>query len=335
MKKITIIGNTTWGFSLSYLISKKVKNISILTRSREEQDFLNQTRIHQNLSDKMKLPIEVNIESNIKKTIEESDTLIIAVPSNTLPENLSKIREFVTPEKYIISATKGISVNGKRMSEVISNHLNNLSTNNIGVLSGPNLASEISEGKPTVSIIAFNDINTSNNFRNAFSSDKFRIYSRADVIGTELGGAFKNIIAIGAGIIDGLELGTNAKSAFVTRGLHEITKLGVKLGADKTTFYGLSGMGDLMTSCFGNSSRNWKLGVALSQGLSVEEFSDQSKITLEGIQTTLEAEKLSKKHQVSMPITETTAKVLKREISINSAIKKLMTRELSEEVINN
>jgi glycerol-3-phosphate dehydrogenase (NAD(P)+) len=283
----------------------------------------------------MKLPIEVNIESNIKKTIEESDTLIIAVPSNTLPENLSKIREFVTPEKYIISATKGISVNGKRMSEVISNHLNNLSTNNIGVLSGPNLASEISEGKPTVSIIAFNDINTSNNFRNAFSSDKFRIYSRADVIGTELGGAFKNIIAIGAGIIDGLELGTNAKSAFVTRGLHEITKLGVKLGADKTTFSGLSGMGDLMTSCFGNSSRNWKLGVALSQGLSVEEFSDQSKITLEGIQTTLEAEKLSKKHQVSMPITETTAKVLKREISINSAIKKLMTRELSEEVINN
>jgi|TARA_B100002003_G_C14116735_1_gene537115 glycerol-3-phosphate dehydrogenase (NAD(P)+) len=335
MNKITVIGNTTWGFSLSCLISKKVENISILTRSREEKDLLNQSRIHPNLSEKMKLPIKVNIESDTQRTIQESDTLIIAVPSNTLPENLSKIREFVTPEKYIISATKGISVNGKRMSEVINNHLNNLPTNNIGVLSGPNLASEISEGKPTVSIIAFNDINTSNNFRNAFSSDKFRIYSSIDVIGTELGGAFKNIIAIGAGIIDGLELGTNAKSAFVTRGLHEITKLGVKLGADKTTFSGLSGMGDLMTSCFGNSSRNWKLGVALSQGLSAEEFSDQSKITLEGIQTTLEAEKLSKKYQVSMPITETTAKILKREISINSAIKKLMTRELSEEEINN
>ena len=334
MKKITVIGNTTWGFSLSYLISKNVGNISILTRSIKEKDLLNQSRIHPNLSEKMKLPIKVNIESNTQKTIQESDTLIIAVPSNTLRENLSRIREFVTPEKYVISATKGISGNGERMSEVIFNHLNNLPTNNIGVLSGPNLASEISEGKPTVSIIAFNDIDTSNNFRNAFSSDKFRIYSTTDVIGTELGGAFKNIIAIGAGIIDGLELGTNAKSAFVTRGLHEITKLGVKLGADKTTFSGLSGMGDLMTSCFGNSSRNWKLGVALSQGLSIEEFSDQSKITLEGIQTTLEAAKLSKKYQVSMPITETTAKVLKREISINSAIKKLMTRELSEEEIN-
>ncbi len=335
MKKITVIGNTTWGFTLTFLISKKVSNISILTRSEEEKKILDKSRIHKNLSNKMKLPRTIEIESNIQKTINESNTIIIAVPSHTLNENLMKIREYVTPDKMIISATKGISVKGERMSEVINSYLTKSSINTIGALSGPNLASEISEGKPAVSTIAFRDINKSNDFRDFFSSDSFRIYSGTDVIGTELGGALKNIIAIGAGIIDGLKLGTNAKSAFVTRGLHEITKLGLKLGAEKSTFAGLSGMGDLITSCFGNSSRNWKLGIALSQGISAKEFSNKSKITLEGIQTTFQAEKLSQKLNVSMPITTTTAKVLNNEISIDSAIKELMTRNLSEEEIMN
>ena len=331
MEKITVIGNTTWGFTLTYLISKKVSSISILTRSKEEKNLLDKTRVHKNLSNQMKLPREIKIESNIQKNIQQSNIIIIAVPSHTLNENLIKIREYVTSDKIIISATKGISINGERMCEVINSYLTKSSINNIGALSGPNLALEISEGKPTVTTIAFKDINLSNKFRDSFSSDSFRIYSGTDVIGTELGGALKNIIAIGAGIIDGLKLGTNAKSAFVTRGLHEITKLGVKLGAEKSTFAGLSGMGDLITSCFGNSSRNWKLGVALSQGSSVKEFLNKSKITVEGIQTTIQAEKLSQKLQVSMPITTTTSKVLNNEISIDSAIKELMTRNLSEE----
>ena len=206
MKKITVIGNTTWGFTLTFLISNKVSNISILTRSEEEKKILDKSRIHKNLSNKMKLPRTIEIESNIQKTIQESNTIIIAVPSHTLNENLMKIREYVTPDKMIISATKGISVKGERMSEVINSYLTKSSINTIGALSGPNLASEISEGKPAVSTIAFRDINKSNDFRDFFSSDSFRIYSGTDVIGTELGGALKNIIAIGAGIIDGLKL---------------------------------------------------------------------------------------------------------------------------------
>ena len=150
-----------------------------------------------------------------------------------------------------------------------------------------------------------------------------------------MGGIFKNVIAISAGIVDALDLGENAKSALVSRGLKEMMNIAQSFEASSHTLFGLSGMGDLITSCFGNSSRNWKLGIALSQGISAKEFSNKSKITLEGIQTTFQAEKLSQKLNVSMPITTTTAKVLNNEISIDSAIKELMTRNLSEEEIMN
>ena len=217
------------------------------------------------------------------------------------------------------------------MSEIINTSLPNFPKENIGVLSGPNLAYEISLGQPSISTIAFENISLSNHIRDTFSSNNFRLYSGTDLIGTELGGALKNIIAIGAGIIDGLNLGTNAKSAFVTRGLYEITKLGISLGAKSSTFAGLSGMGDLTASCFGNLSRNWKLGVALSQGSSVEKFMKQFQLTVEGVQTTLSAVKLGKKYNINMPITRTTAKILNREISIDLAIEKLMARDLAEE----
>ena len=331
MKKITVIGNTTWGFTLSFLISENIEHVTILTRSVEEKDLVNQTRTHHNLSKTMKLPLNVNADNNVSKNIKESNALILAVPSHTLLNNLIEIKDYLGSETFIISATKGITSKGLRMSELINTSLPNFPKEKIGVLSGPNLAYEISQGLPSISTVAFENINFSNYIRDSLSSNNFRIYSGTDLIGTELGGALKNIIAIGAGIIDGLNLGINAKSAFVTRGLYEITKLGISLGAKASTFAGSSGMGDLITSCFGSLSRNWKLGVALSQGLSVEKFMKQSKLTVEGVQTTLAAVKLGKKYNINIPITATTAKVLNQEISIDLAIKELMNRDLTEE----
>ena len=206
-----------------------------------------------------------------------------------------------------------------------------INSSQIGVITGPNLATEILEGKPATTLLSFSDLNKANSIRDNFSSKNFRVYSGNDVVGAEIGGALKNIIAIGSGIIDKLQLGDNAKSAFITRGLREITRFGIYHGAEEYTFYGLSGIGDLFTTCSSNLSRNWQLGYNLASGITYEEFKTNKKITVEGANATKIVNMISQKENIDMPITNMTYKVLEEKYDPEIAIKEFMSRDLSQE----
>jgi glycerol-3-phosphate dehydrogenase (NAD(P)+) len=211
------------------------------------------------------------------------------------------------------------------MSELIVEELK-VDRKRVGVLSGPNLAPEIAEGKLSSATAAFSDVERARLVQQTFNTESFRVYTSADVLGVELGGALKNIIAIGAGFIDGVGMGANAKAAFVTRGLHEMARLGVSMGARPETFAGLSGMGDLIATCYSSLSRNYRLGHSLAEGLPLKDALERLGRTAEGVPTTRAAVRLAKRRGVEMPIAETTQRVLSGELRPEQAALALMTR---------
>jgi glycerol-3-phosphate dehydrogenase (NAD(P)+) len=231
-----------------------------------------------------------------------------------------------------VCATKGIEIeSGKRMSEVIIEELPGFCLDNIGVLSGPNLAPEIAAGKISSSTVAFPSSSVSESVQSILSSDVFRVYRSEDVKGVELGGALKNIVAIGAGFIDGAGLGANIKAAYVTRGLHEITRLGVAMGAKADTFAGLSGMGDLIVTCYSTLSRNYRLGFGLASGQDLQSVLKELGQTVEGAPTSQAAVRLAHQLDIDMPITTATHTVLFEGASPRKVVNDLMIRTLQPE----
>jgi glycerol-3-phosphate dehydrogenase (NAD(P)+) len=252
---------------------------------------------------------------------------VIAVPSESMQANAAALAGSVPDRCLVISATKGIQIGtGLRMTELIRRELPAIRPSDVGALSGPNLAPEIAQGKLASAVVAFEDEDRARAAQEALNSDVFRVYRSDDVRGVELGGALKNIVAIGAGIIDGFSLGDNAKAAFVTRGLHEITRLGVALGARPETFAGLSGMGDLVATCYSGLSRNRRVGQELAQGRSLTEVLATLKQTAEGVPTTRAAVRMARGLGVEMPITELTARVLFDGLPAAEAVRLLMQR---------
>jgi glycerol-3-phosphate dehydrogenase (NAD(P)+) len=231
-----------------------------------------------------------------------------------------------------VCATKGIEIeSGKRMSEVISEELPEFCVDNIGVLSGPNLAPEIAAGKISSATLAFPNSNVSESVQSILSSDMFRVYRSQDVKGVELGGALKNIVAIGAGFIDGAGLGANIKAAYVTRGLYEITRLGIAMGANGDTFAGLSGMGDLIVTCYSTLSRNYRLGFGLASGKDLQSVVAELGQTVEGAPTSQAAVRLAQQLDIDMPITNATHAVLFEGASPRDVVNDLMVRTLQPE----
>ena len=289
--KVTIIGNTSWGNTLGALLSDKGIEVKLWARSEAEVEALNQGQRNYSPT------------SHIGEALNGADLIIWAVPSQRLRQNVSQAKDYLTNSMLLMSAAKGLEVNsGKRMSQVLAEEIAPSLRERICVLSGPNLAKEISQTLPAASVIAAQDISLAERARKLMESPKFFLSTSDDVIGVELGGAMKNIIALGAGMIDGLGLGDNAKGAFIAWGWNEVVSLGVSLGARAGTFYGLAGLGDLIATCSSTLSRNHYFGYELAKGRSLSEISASMPNVAEGVATSAAAHQLAKNQGLELPI---------------------------------
>jgi glycerol-3-phosphate dehydrogenase (NAD(P)+) len=333
MPEIGIVGTTGWATTLGLLAARSGHSVALWARSAAEAEELSRARQNHRLLPGVTFPSLLTVTASATEALANAQTVVFAVPSVTMRWNLQAVRNAVPADAQLVCATKGLEIEtGKRMTELIAEELGDSELSRTGVISGPNLAPEIAAGKLSSATVAFPDPEPARSVQQQFGSDSFRVYTSADVIGVELGGALKNIIAIGAGVIDGLDMGANTKAVFVTRGLHEITRLGVAMGARPETFAGLSGMGDLIATCHSNLSRNYRLGQFLASGLSLPEALEKLGRTAEGVPTTRAAVQLAKRHGVEMPIAETTLKALTEGLSPREAAIALMTRAPQPEV---
>ncbi|MCX7884099.1 MAG: NAD(P)H-dependent glycerol-3-phosphate dehydrogenase [Caloramator sp.] len=328
--KISILGAGSWGSAIAVLLSKKGYDISMWDRNRELLNEINHSRENIRYLPGVLIPAGINTADNLLECICGSEIIVMAVPSHGIREVCTKLKGMVKKEQIFVSLAKGIENNSlKRMSEVIEEYF---PENRIGVLSGPSHAEEVSRDIPTTVVASSADKHTAEYIQDIFITPKFRVYTNPDIIGVEIGGAVKNIIALAAGISDGLGYGDNTKAALMTRGIAEIARLGVALGAQPLTFAGLSGIGDLIVTCTSMHSRNRRAGILIGQGKTVKEAIEEVKMVVEGINTTKSTYELSNKVGVEMPITKELYNVLFENKNPKYAVSELMIRDKKHEI---
>ncbi len=328
-QRISVIGDGGWGTTLAIYLAKKGYSIKLWGAFARYTAQVNQTRINAKFLPDVKIPANVKITSDLDLAIDESDIIVLAVPSQFLRSVLNKIKCCNFKNKTILSVVKGIETTSlMRVSEVINTVLGNV---NLAVLSGPTIATEVVKNIPTTAVIASAKAKTAKTLQKIFNSETFRIYTNTDLIGVEIGGSLKNVIAISCGVCDGLGYGTNTKAAIVTRGLAEMSRLGVALGAKPKTFAGLTGLGDLITTCFSPQSRNRGVGEQLGKGIPIAKILGSMTMVAEGVETAKAAYRLSVKHKVPMPITKEVYNILFKKKSAQSAVEDLMTRKIKAE----
>lgn len=328
--KISILGDGGWGTALAILLYRKGFKVTIWGAFADYSTYLNRKRINTKFLPGVKIPQEIAITHDLMSAVSDKHLIILAVPSLYLRKVLKRIKknDCISDALYL-SVTKGIEIGSlKRMSQVIHDELGNVK---LAVLSGPTIAHEVAYGIPTTAVIASHDEEIRKHLQGIFMTDRFRVYTNSDVIGVELGGSLKNIIAIACGISDGLKFGTNTKAALLSRGLAEISRLGYALGANMNTFSGISGLGDLVTTCISPYSRNRFVGEEIGKGKSLKEIKKHMQMIAEGVPTTKSAYALSLRHKVDMPITKEIYYVLYKNKSPLKAVKDLMQREKKEE----
>jgi glycerol-3-phosphate dehydrogenase (NAD(P)+) len=311
MQKVAIVGTTSWGITLGTLLSNKATDVFLWARTEREAASLRENGPDPGRFPDVTLPEHITVTSRIDEAMNAAAAVILAVPSPTMRQNISVVASHLTKSTIVVSAAKGLEAgSNKRMSQVIAEEISPRFAGNICVLSGPNLAREVIRDLPAAAVVAADDINTARKAQKLLTCPSFCVFTNSDVIGVELGGALKNIIAIGAGIADGLGYGDNAKAAFITRGLTEITALGMAVGANPLTFSGLAGLGDVIATCASPLSRNHYVGFELARGRALAEIVESMSEVAEGINTTLVAENLAQELGLEMPITEKIYQVL-------------------------
>jgi glycerol-3-phosphate dehydrogenase (NAD(P)+) len=326
-ERVAVVGSTTWGTTLGIILARKNVPVSLWARTPAEASELDSKRRNTRFLPDAAFPEGLSVTSDIEEAVAPAELVIIAVPSDRLRQNIRAIRDAITPGTIILSATKGLELPaGQRMSQVLKEELPGHLHPGICVLSGPNLAKEIIREKPASTVIAGEDLATAERAQSILMSRYFRVYTSRDVIGVELGGALKNIIALGAGIVDGMEVGDNGKSAFITRGLAEITRLGLAAGAGPLTLAGLAGLGDLIATCSSPLSRNHYVGAQLAQGKSWPEIQRAMDNVAEGVNTTGAALAMASQLAVEMPIALVTNRILFEGLSPQEAATELMER---------
>ena len=328
MAKVSIMAPGGWGTALGILCAQNSLETVIWGKFEQEIENLKATRENPLLKG-IKIPDEILLTSDINDILG-SDIIILATPSFAVRETAKLLNGFVSDSTIIVSVSKGFEKDTlKRFSEVISEEMPN---NPVVVLSGPSHAEEVAMLIPTSIVAASKDLSAAKRVQETLMCDNFRIYTNEDVIGVEVGAALKNIIAMAAGACDGLKLGDNTIAALMTRGIHEISRLGCAMGADKLTFAGLSGIGDLIVTCTSRHSRNRRFGKAIGEGASVEDALKSIGMTVESYYATVAAKKLSEKHNVEMPIVNECYNLLYENGDVKSAIKSLMGRSMKSEV---
>tara|TARA_B100002003_G_scaffold8712_1_gene7655 strand:+ start:909 stop:1913 length:1005 start_codon:yes stop_codon:yes gene_type:complete len=328
----TIIGATTWGTTLGILLAQNEVPVNLLARTEAEAQTLSSQGRNARFLPDFLFPEGLSVTSEPESALQQSEMVIIAVPSDRLRENVQRIKAHLQPGMTVLSATKGLELpTARRMSQVLEDELPAELHPGICVLSGPNLAKEIVEGKLASTVIAGRNPEATQKAQNMLMSANFRVYTSADVLGVELAGALKNIVALGAGIGDGMDAGENAKAAFITRGLAEMTRLGIAAGADPLTFAGLAGLGDVVATCSSRLSRNRYVGEQLAKGHSWAEIRESMDNVAEGVNATLAALVLAKELGVEMPIAEMASRVLFDGLSPQKAMAELMSRPARSE----
>ena len=330
---IAVIGTTTWGTTLAIINARMGKAVTLITRTGEEASQLVSAGENTRFLPGEKLPKNLNVTNQLGTVIPQAKIVLIAVPSASFRKNINLIADIIPTDSIIVIATKGLEYStGKRMSEIVYEEVGDRNGISVCSMSGPNLANEIIMNKPSSTVIACSQPSVSHKAQSILKTDNLRIYTNTDVIGVEISGAVKNTIAIAAGISDGLELGNNAKASLITRGLSEITRLGTALGAKRNTFYGLSGMGDLIATCSSPLSRNNQVGRMLARGMSITEIKGQMDNVAEGIDTTKAIVEISKNKNLELPIAEAVNQVITGSSSALEAVKNLMLRESKSEI---
>ncbi|MCG9875453.1 MAG: NAD(P)-dependent glycerol-3-phosphate dehydrogenase [Leptospiraceae bacterium] len=333
--KIGVIGSGSFGTALGSLLADKGYDVVLWTRSQEMVDSVNQNhRNFRHLPD-LVLPPKLTASTSLEEVVQGKDMIVSAPPSHALSEILHRIKDILPAKIPIVSASKGIENNSLRLvSEIFESELPGSYHSQLSYLSGPSFAKEIVSKVPTIVSIASKNEATARKVQEIFSFTYFRTYWTPDVVGVEIGGALKNVIAIAAGVSDGLGFGQNTRAALITRGLTEISRMGLKMGADPMTFLGPSGMGDLVLTCCGEASRNRTVGFRLGKGEKLKDILDSMNEVAEGVKTTMSAKNLSDKMQVEMAITQEVYKMLYEDKDPKLVVKDLMSRDLKREGVH-
>lgn len=327
---IAVLGDGGWGTTLARLLCLKGYKVTLWGFFDDYVVYLNKKRVNTKFLPGIKIPDNIQITSNLNHAIHEKDLIIFAVPSQYIREVLRKFKGCsISKKSIILSVTKGIEIGSlKRVSQIIEEELGKVK---FAVLSGPTIAHEVALDVPTTAVIASLDNKINKFLQDIFMTDRFRIYTNNDIIGVELGGSLKNVIAIACGVSDGLGYGSNTKAALLSRGLAEMSRLGVAIGAKHMTFSGVSGLGDLVTTCISPYSRNRFVGEQIGKGKKPKEVEKNMQMVAEGVPTAKSAYKLGLKYKVEIPIISEVYHVLYKNKSPLRAVKDLMTREKKEE----
>ena len=322
-----VVGATTWGATLAVLLARAGVGVRLLCRTADEADALRQAGEHTRRLPGVPFPPGLLPEHDPETVLEDTRLIIVAVPSDRFRHNVRRIAAHVPADAVILSVTKGLELpGGLRMSQVLAEELPNHSPGLFAVLSGPNLAGEIIAGKPALTVAAAADESTRRLVQDTLMSPAFRVYTSDDLVGAELGGSLKNILALASGIADGLEVGDNAKAAMITRGLSEIGRLGIAAGAQLLTFAGLAGLGDVMATCSSPLSRNRRVGEELARGRRLSDILADMDAVAEGVNTTIAALEMAERLDVDMPITRLMSQVLFEGLPAAECIPALMER---------
>jgi len=330
--KIAVLGAGSWGSALSMLAAIKNKNISLWTNEESVFEDISKNRLNSYYTKECVFSKNITVTLDLEESLKDANMVIMAIPSKAYREVLLRVKPYINDEVLLLNAGKGLEEStGLRNSQVMTEVLGEYIANNAIFLSGPNLAMEFAHMKPGATVFASHNLDNAKKAQKILSSEVLRAYTSTDVIGVEIGGSLKNVIAIASGISYGLGFGYNTTAALQTRGLKEITRLGVFMGAKLETFYGLSGLGDMITTCSSELSRNFRLGLSLAEGNSLDDSLKKLGQVAEGVPSCRAAMILSEKFNVYMPITKEIYSILWENKEPREAVKDLMLRDYKEE----
>ncbi|TVR14899.1 MAG: NAD(P)H-dependent glycerol-3-phosphate dehydrogenase [Balneolaceae bacterium] len=335
MKRVSIIGAGSFGTAIAMLCASNGHQVSMWARESEVVDGINKNHYNPAYLSDIKLSHKIAAHHKLEDALKDADMVVFATPTHAMREVSTKAREFLSGNEIIISVAKGIEQDSLMTpSQILVNVLDGVVLEDqIGVLTGPSHAEEVGLLKATTVVATAYSKRVARAIQQTFMTTMFRVYLNQDIIGAEIGGALKNIMAIAAGIVDGAELGDNAKAALITRGLHEMKRMGSTLGASQDTFSGLTGMGDLIVTCTSTHSRNRYVGYNIGKGKTLEEITSGMNMVAEGVKTARSVHQWSQKNGVEMPITEAVYKVLFKNMDPKDAVNELMTRNAKDEIM--
>ena len=331
---VAVLGAGSWGTALAISLAEDGHDVRLWARREALARELNATRKNATYLPEGRLPDSVVIDSDAERIVEGAEMLVFATPSQALRQVALRVRRFGREDLVLVSVAKGIE-NGtlKTMSQVLDEVFERVPAGQIGALSGPSHAEELVAGLPTLVVAACRNPQVARTIQSVFMTSRLRVYVNTDLIGVEIAGAVKNIMAIAAGIIDGVGFGDNARAALITRGIAEMSRLGLSMGARPSTFAGLTGIGDLVVTCTSRYSRNRKLGEAIGRGRTLEEIEKEMQMVAEGVRTTLSVVELAREYEVEMPITQAVHDILFRGKPPRQAAEELMNRAPKSELL--